>query len=42
MCRCEGGSSSLDDDVVVQLCAGSDQVWVPLDTGARSIWVDRA
>ena len=38
-CRCDESRAYIDDDIVVQLCAEGDSVWVPLDTGL--IWVDR-
>ena len=41
ICRCVGSNRRSKEDVVVRVGVGTDAVWVPLDTGARSIWVER-
>lgn len=37
VCRCEGEEKDVDEDVVARIWAGGRDVWVPIDTGARSI-----
>lgn len=41
VCRCIGGKTGVDEDVVILVSVGSGDVWVPMDTAARSVWVDR-
>ena len=41
VCRCLGSNPRPREDVVVRVEVGTDSVWVPLDTEARLIWVDR-
>ena len=41
VCRCIGGCPGGSEDVAVRVQVGKDTLWVPLDTGARSLWVDR-
>ena len=40
VCACLGHGDT-DDGVVVKIETRGEAAWVPVDTGARSIWVDR-
>ena len=40
MCTCEEEVDEVDDDVMVRVEIQGISDWVPMDTAAKSIWVD--